>query len=65
VRAVLYMATLTAVRINPVLAATYQRFLSAGKPHKVALVACMRQLLRICNAVLMHRTPWRYQPLDT
>jgi transposase len=64
VRAVLYMATLTAVRVNPVLAATYQRLLSAGKPHKVALVACMHQLLRICNAVLMHRTPWRYQPLD-
>jgi transposase len=64
VRAVLYMATLTAVRVNPVLAVTYQRLLSAGKPHKVALVACMHQLLRICNAVLRHRTPWRYQPLD-
>jgi transposase len=64
VRAVLYMATLTAVRVNPVLAATYQRLLRAGKPRKVALVACMHQLLRICNAILMHGTAWRYQPLD-
>jgi transposase len=64
VRAVLYMATLTAVRRNPVLVATYQRLVHAGKPRKVALVACMHQLLRICNAVLMHATPWRYQPLD-
>jgi transposase len=61
VRAVLYMATLNAVRSNPVLAATYTRLCGAGKPRKVALVACMHQLLRICNAVLTHRTPWRFQ----
>jgi transposase len=64
VRAVLYMATLTAVRINPVLKATYDRLLRAGKPRKVALVACMHKLLRICNAVLTSGIPWRYQPLD-
>ena len=34
-------------------------FLAAGKPKKVALVACMRKLLSILNAVLKHRTPWR------
>ena len=62
VRAVLYMATTVAVRRNPVLQALYERLLGAGKPRKVALVACMRKLLRICNAVLIHRTPWRNQP---
>lgn len=64
VRAVLYMATLSAVRRNPVLKALYQRLLQAGKPRMVAIVACMHKLLRICNAVLMHSTPWSYQPLD-
>jgi transposase len=34
--------------------------LAAGKPKKVALVACMRKLLSILNAVLKHRTPWRF-----
>ena len=64
VRAVLYMATLTAVRFNPVLQALYQRLLRAGKPRKVAIVACMHKLLRICNAIVTNQTPWRYQPLD-
>jgi len=65
VRAVLYMATLTAVRHNPVLEALYHRFLARGKPHQVVMTACMHKLLRICNAVLTHRTAWRYQPLDS
>lgn len=64
VRAVLYMATMTAVRRNPVLKALYDRLISAGKLRKVALVACMHKLLRICNAVVSHRSTWRYQPLD-
>ena len=59
VRAVLYMATLTAVRYNPVLKAMYQRLLQRGKPKKVALVACMRKLLTILNAMLRDRKPWR------
>lgn len=58
VRAALYMGTLTAVRHNPILRAFYQRLLQAGKPKKVALVACMRKLLTILNAMLKHRTPW-------
>jgi transposase len=62
VRAVLYMATTVAVRHNPVLQALDERLRRAGKPRKVALVACMRKLLRPCNAVLTQRTPWRYQP---
>ena len=61
VRAVLYMATCTAVRHNPVLRALYQRLVASGKPKKVALVACMRKLLTICNAIIASGTPWRYQ----
>ena len=64
VRAVLYMATTTAVQFNPLLQAIYQRLKQAGKSHQVAMTACMRRLLLICNAILSHHTPWRYQPLD-
>jgi transposase len=59
VRAALYMPTVVAVRWNPVLRDFYQRLVAAGKPKKVALVACMRKLLVILNAMLKHRTPWQ------
>jgi transposase len=59
VRAALYMGALVAARHNPVVREFYERLLAAGKPKKVALVACMRKLLAILNAVLKHRTPWR------
>ena len=59
VRAALYMGALVAARRNPVVREFYERLLAAGKPKKVALVACMRKLLSILNAVLKHRTPWR------
>ena len=49
-RAVLYMAALTSIRWNPTLKAFFQRLRAAGKPGKVALVACMRKLLVILNA---------------
>jgi transposase len=58
VRSALYMATLSAVRYNPVLKAFHGRLRAAGKPHKLALVACMRKLLTMLNAMLKHRTPW-------
>ena len=58
VRAVLYMGALAASRFNPVIRDFYQRLLAAGKPKKVALVACMRKLLVILNAMLKHRSPW-------
>jgi transposase len=64
VRAVLYMAASAAVRHNPLIKALYDRLIQAGKHHQVAMVACMHKLLRICNAILSHRTAWRYQPLD-
>jgi transposase len=59
VRDVLYMATLSATRYNPVIKEFYQRLLAAGKAPKVALVACMRKFLTILNAMLAHKTPWR------
>ena len=59
VRSALYMATLSAVRFNPILRAFYERLCAAGKPKKLALVACMHKLLLILNAILHHRTPWR------
>lgn len=59
VRATLYMATLSAVRHNPVLKAFHGRLRAAGKPNKLTVVACMRKLLIILNAMLKHNTPWR------
>ena len=59
VRAVLYMATLTASRHNPLIRAFYQRLRAAGKEFKVAIVACMRKLLTILNAMLKTNTPWK------
>ena len=57
-RTALYMATLVATRYNPVIRDFYQRLCAAGKPKKVALVACMRKLLVILNSMLKHRRPW-------
>lgn len=62
VRTALYMATLAATRCNPVLRAHYQRLRAAGKPAKVALVACMRKLLTILNALLKSQQPWCTAP---
>jgi transposase len=59
VRCVLYMATLTAVRFNPVIALFYQRLIAAGRPKKVALTAAMRKLLTILNAILRDQRPWQ------
>lgn len=59
VRAVLYMGALVATRHNPILKEFYERLLSAGKPKKVALVACMRKLLTILNAMMRDRVVWR------
>lgn len=59
VRRTLFMATLAAVRWNPVLRAMYQRLVARGRPKKVALVACMRRLLTILNAIIRTATPWQ------
>jgi transposase len=59
VRGVLYMATLAAIRFNPTIRAFYLRLRAAGKLAKVALVAAMRKLLTILNAMVRDQTPWR------
>lgn len=58
VRSALYMAALVASQHNPVIRAFYERLLEAGKPKKVALVACMRKLLVILNAMVKNGTHW-------
>ena len=59
VRAVLYMAALTATRYHGPLQTFYHRLCRAGKAKKVALVACMRKLLTILNALLRDQAPWQ------
>lgn len=58
VRQVLYMAALAASRFNPVFHAFYQRLVASGKPRKLALVACMRKLLIVLNAIVRDQLPW-------
>lgn len=60
VRCALYMATLSAMRHNPVIRAFRQRLLAAGKQPKVAIVACMRKLLTILNAMLRDKKEWAH-----
>ncbi len=58
VRSVVYMAAIVAMRHNEVIRAFYERLVLAGKPKKVAIVACMRKLLTILNAMLRDQTIW-------
>jgi transposase len=58
VRAVLYMATLVATKRNAIIRAFYQRLLAAGKPKKLALVACMRKLLTMLNTIARTGVRW-------
>ncbi len=59
VRNTLFMATLTAIRWNPAIRAHYARLVAAGRPKKLAVVACIRHLLTILNAILRTKTPWQ------
>jgi transposase len=59
VRRALYMATMTATRHNPALVTFYQRLRATGHPKKVALIAALRKLLTILNAILRDRRPWQ------
>ena len=60
VRSVLYMSALSAIQYNPVIRQFYQRLTEAGKCFKVAIVACMRKLLIILNAMVRDQTKWRH-----
>ncbi len=64
VRAVLYMAAVSAVRCNPGVQSFYQRLIAAGKPPKVALTACMHKLLTILNAIARSGLAWNSNHLD-
>jgi transposase len=59
VRTALFMATLSAVRYNPIIKTFYQRLLTKGKKKKVALTACMHKLLTILNAIIRHQVEWK------
>ena len=59
VRNALYMATLSAIRWNPVISKHYKSLVERGRPKKVAIVACMRRLLGILNAIIRTKTPWQ------
>ena len=58
VRAVLYMCTLVAITRNPPIGAYYRRLCAAGKPSKVALIACIRKLAVMLNALVRNGTSW-------
>ena len=57
------MAAVVATHDNPAIKTCYQRLWGVGKAKKVALIACMRILLTMLNAMLKHRTPWRTEQL--
>ena len=59
VRTALYMPTIVASRANPVIAAHYKKLRAAGKTAKQALIACMRKLVVILNAMLRDHIPWQ------
>lgn len=61
VRTALYMSTLSAIRHNAVIQTFHERLIQAGKAPKVAIVACMRKLLTILNAMVRHDTVWEPQ----
>jgi transposase len=59
VRSALYMATLSATRWNPVISQHYMALVARGRPKKVAIIACMRRLLGILNAIMRTKKPWQ------
>ncbi len=57
-RSTLYMATVSAIRYNPIIKTFYQRLRLAGKARKLAITACMRKLLTILNSMFKHKLVW-------
>jgi len=60
IRAVLYMATLSALQCNPVIKAFYRKLIAQGKHRKVAITACMRKFITILNTMVKNKTEWAY-----
>lgn len=65
VRNALYMATISAIRCNPVIRPFYERLVAKGKPKKLAITACMRKLLIILNTLLLEQRMWKDSLLST
>lgn len=64
VRAVLFMATTTTIRFNPVFKAFFNRLRQAGKPYKLALTAVMRKMIVTLNAMVKNHSPWQQTAMD-
>lgn len=60
-RCKLYMATMAAIRFNPVIKSFNERLIAKHKPKKVAIVACMRKLLTIINVMIRENKPWNVE----
>jgi len=58
IRTVMYMAMMSAMQCNPVFKATYERLLAAGKAKKIAIIACVRKMVVILNAMVRDGLPW-------
>ena len=58
VRTVLYMAMMSAIQSNPIFKETYQRLVAAGKPKKVAIIACVRKMVVTLNSMLRDGVMW-------
>ena len=61
-RCCLYMATVVAIRCNPVIRPFYKHLRKQGNSSKVAIVAAMRKLITTANAMLAHDRPWHAGP---
>lgn len=57
-RSTLYMATISAIRCNPLIKSFYEKLKSRGKPSKVAIIACARKLLMVIRSIAQRKTPW-------
>jgi transposase len=60
IRVILYMATVSAIQCNPVIKSQYDQFVAKGKHKKVAIVACMRKMITILNAMVRDNCVWAY-----
>jgi transposase len=65
VRSALYMATVASIKWNELIRSSYRRLKAAGKPSKVALVACMRKLLIVLNTLIRENRKWIDEPHRT
>lgn len=58
IRTVMFMSMMSAMQCNPVFKATYQRLVAAGKPKKIAIIACVRKMIVILNSMVRDGVYW-------